>query len=126
MPTIHSTAVTEEIISLAMGPEKTIEQAFRKAVIKEGGVAWKLTCPGTIGVPDRLVIFPGHITFVETKRPGAKPRETQLVVHRLLRSYGFPVIVLDNLEDIPKTVKQCKEGNEKCPYVKTENTGLLL
>lgn len=93
-----------------MGPEKTIEQAFRKACIKAGGVCWKLTCPGVIGVPDRLVIFPGRITFVETKAPGQKPRASQLVIHEQLAGLGFPVLVLDNAQDIPKVVAACK-GN---------------
>ena len=51
--------------------ESSIEHRFVKRVKKAGGLCWKLTSPGTSGVPDRLVILPGgRVSFVELKRGG--------------------------------------------------------
>ena len=89
--------------------EKIIEEKFTKAVKQKGGVCWKFTSPGTAGVPDRIVLMPkGHIAFVEVKAPNQKPRPLQLSRHRLLRSLGFKVYVLDALEDIDKIILEVK------------------
>ena len=52
-------------------------------------------------MPDRLVLLPdGVIAFVELKAPGKAPRPLQLARHRLLRSLGFRVYVIDGTEQI--------------------------
>ena len=81
--------------------EKNVESAFINAVKGQGGLALKLVSPGFIGMPDRLVIFPGGIiAFVEVKAPGKKPGALQLSRHRLLKRFGFRVYILDNIDDI--------------------------
>lgn len=54
------------------------------------------------GFPDRICLAgpPALIVFVETKRPGDKPRPLQLKVHRQLRAWGFRVEVLDSKESV--------------------------
>ena len=42
----------------------------------------------------------GVIAFVELKAPGKAPRPLQLARHRLLRSLGFRVYVIDHTEQI--------------------------
>lgn len=77
--------------------EKTIEQKLVREVKLRGGICPKFTSPGYDGMPDRLVILPkGHIGFVEVKAPGEKPRPIQLSRHRLLKSLGVKVYVLDD------------------------------
>ena len=81
--------------------EKQIESKLVIEVKKIGGIAPKLVSPGFDGMPDRLVFLPdGHIAFVELKAPGKKPRPLQLARHRLLRSLGFRVYVIDDAEQI--------------------------
>lgn len=81
--------------------EKTIEQKLVKAVKARGGICPKFVSPGMDGMPDRLVLFPqGQMGFVEVKAPGQKPRALQLSRHRLLKSLGFKVYVLDAIEEI--------------------------
>ena len=81
--------------------EKSIEQKLVKAVKAAGGVCPKLVCPGFDGMPDRMVLLPhGRLGFVEVKAPGKKPRPLQLARHRLLRSLGFRVYVIDSVEQI--------------------------
>lgn len=81
--------------------EKQIENKLASEVKKAGGIALKFVSPSFDGMPDRLVLLPdGHIAFVELKAPGKKPRLLQLARHRLLRSLGFRVYVIDTVEQI--------------------------
>ncbi len=81
--------------------EKQIEQKLTRMVKQQGGLALKFVSPSFAGMPDRLVLLPdGIIAFVELKAPGKKPRPLQLARHRLLHSLGFPVYVIDGVEQI--------------------------
>ena len=81
--------------------EKQIENKLAIEAKKLGGIALKFVSPSFDGMPDRLVLIPdGHIAFVELKAPGKKPRPLQLARHRLLRSLGFRVYVIDSVEQI--------------------------
>lgn len=81
--------------------EKQIEHKLTLAVKKAGGIAPKFVSPSFDGMPDRLVLLPdGVIAFVELKAPCKKPRPLQVARHRLLRSLGFRVYVIDSTEQI--------------------------
>ena len=81
--------------------EKQIENKLATEAKKLGGIALKFVSPSFDGMPDRLVLMPdGHIAFVELKALGKKPRPLQLARHRLLRSLGFRVYVIDSVEQI--------------------------
>ena len=81
--------------------EKQIENKLATEAKKLGGIAVKFVSPSFDGMPDRLVLIPdGHIAFVELKAPGKKPRPLQLSRHRLLRSLGFRVYVINSVEQI--------------------------
>ena len=48
-----------------------------------------------------IVLMPdGKMAFVELKAPGKKPRPLQLKKKRMLERLGFPVYVVDNIEQI--------------------------
>ena len=80
--------------------ERTIEHQLKKAVEASGGLCWKLVCPGTTGVPDRICLMRNRAVFVELKAPGQKPRPIQ--VHRMnqLRDQGFQTFVVDSVDGI--------------------------
>ena len=81
--------------------EKSIEQKLALMVKKRGGICPKWVSPGFDGVPDRIVLLPeGRIAFVEVKAPGKKPRPLQVARHKLLRSLGYRVYVIDGIEQI--------------------------
>ena len=81
--------------------ESEIESRLQAEVKKMGGMAVKFTSPGLDGVPDRIVLLPGKkIAFVELKAPGKKPRPLQEKRMRQLKSLGFPVYVVDGVEQI--------------------------
>lgn len=81
--------------------EKEIEQKLRQSVKTMGGICPKFVSPGYDGMPDRLILLPnGKIAFAEIKAPRKKPRPIQLARHRLLKSLGFKVYVIDDVEQI--------------------------
>ena len=89
--------------------EKAIERKLIQAVRQCGGLALKFVSPGFNGVPDRLLLFMGgKVAFVEVKAPGEKPRPLQ--VHRMeqLRRMGFPVYVIDGVEQIAEIISDAK------------------
>ncbi len=58
--------------------EVSLEQVLVFEVEKRGGLCWKFTSPGTVGVPDRIVIVPGgRVAFVEMKSPTGKLQPIQ-------------------------------------------------
>lgn len=81
--------------------ERQVEQRLVQEVKRRGGLCPKFTSPGFAGMPDRLILLPGgRFAFAELKAPGEKPRPLQLARHRLLRQLGFPVFVIDDIEQI--------------------------
>lgn len=94
--------------------EKELEAKFRESIKKAGGQAYKFVSPGNSGVPDRLVVLPGgHIGFVELKQRGKTPTKLQKRQHRILRSLGCYVAVLDRPEDIQEVMNEIREAGEK-------------
>lgn len=47
--------------------ESKIEQYLCSEIEKIGGICWKFTSPGLVGVPDRLIGFASHLYLVELK-----------------------------------------------------------
>lgn len=81
--------------------EKNIENKLKTEIEKAGGIAPKFVSPSLRGMPDRLVLLPdGVFAFVELKAPGASPRPLQRARHRMLRSLGFKVYVIDSIDGI--------------------------
>lgn len=81
--------------------EKVIERHLAVAVKKLGGMAVKFVSPGLAGVPDRIILLPGgKMAFVELKATGKKLRALQEKRKRQLEALGFPVYVIDGLEQI--------------------------
>jgi hypothetical protein len=89
--------------------ESLIEKYFKKEVEKLGGEAIKILPWLNAGWPDRLCIFPGRkIEFVELKSAGKKPRPLQSAIHKKLASLGFPVRVLDSVEQVKKFIDEIR------------------
>jgi predicted mannosyl-3-phosphoglycerate phosphatase (HAD superfamily) len=70
------------------------------------GMALKLNGSGSLGFPDRILLFPnGSVIFVEVKQLKKKPRRAQLIMHARLRAMNQVVKVLDRIDDIPKLIE---------------------
>ena len=76
--------------------EKEIEKRLVDVVKNKGGLCLKLASPGTIGVPDRIIIYPNSVVgFAELKRPGEAPRPIQQYWLEQLQRMGLPAEVID-------------------------------
>jgi len=63
-------------------------------------------------MPDRLILLPtGRIGFVEVKRKGEKPRPIQITRHKILKSLGFKVYVLDDEKQIKEVIRNILGGD---------------
>lgn len=92
--------------------EKEIEKYLRKEVIRAGGISYKFVSPGVVGVPDRIILFPGGVLiFVEVKAPDKELRPSQLAQRRTINSMGRAVHVIDSFEQVDLLVLQFKARN---------------
>lgn len=94
--------------------EKLVERKLTKLVKQNGGLSLKFTSPGFDGVPDRLLLFPGgRAVFAEIKTTGKRPRPLQLHRHEMLRSMGFKVFVVDDIDQIDEIIEEKKMSTIK-------------
>lgn len=76
-------------------PEGEIEDYLGKLCKYNDILYYKFTAPSTLGVPDRILLGNNKTAFVELKRPGGKPRPSQLAIFkRMQRHSGQPVYVV--------------------------------
>lgn len=81
--------------------EVNLESKLVHEVEKRGGLCWKFTSPGTVGVPDRVVVAPGgKIAFVEMKAPEGKLRPIQRKRANELKERGASWYLLKSNQDI--------------------------
>lgn len=75
--------------------ESVVESHLKRSLEKHGFKVLKLTCPGTSGVMDRIILRPkyqpGPPIFVECKRPGKDLRPLQAAVGNDWRARGADV-----------------------------------
>ena len=84
--------------------ERTIEHQLKKAVEASGGLCWKLVCPGTSGVPDRICLMDSRAVFIELKAAGKQPRPIQQRRMNQLREQGFTALVVDSVDGIQEVL----------------------
>lgn len=92
-------------------PEKQVEDHLVKRVTDLGGLPWKFTSPGTVGVPDRIVIMNDMICFVELKRPkGGRVSDIQKWRIGQLQKQGMRAYVLKNKEQVDFLIDNMMKG----------------
>ena len=79
--------------------EFKIEDYLKEQVEKIGGKCYKFVSPGYDGMPDRIVVFSGCVIFVETKRPGKKPRALQKIRLEELQRQGVNTAVVSTKKE---------------------------
>lgn len=79
-----------------MTPEGRVEDYLGKLCKQYDVLYYKFTSPGIRGVPDRILIGQGKTVFVELKRPGGKPRPSQVDVFSRIKSHGGKLYVVDS------------------------------
>ena len=86
--------------------ESDIERKFVKWCLTQGYECLKLRIDGENGFPDRTVITPNGIYFIELKRPGGKLRARQRVWIDKLTKLGCKVDCFDTLEGAVESVEK--------------------
>lgn len=81
--------------------EASIEKYLCDETKRRGGRAVKLNPSGAKGIPDRLVILPGALVFVELKKPRGGVLDTlQVWWQRFLTRLGHRALVLRTKEQV--------------------------
>ncbi len=80
--------------------ESAIEKYLVRRVKEWGGEIRKVEWIGRRGAPDRWVMLPWRIFWVELKAPGEKLDPHQAREHKKMKKYGEDVIVIDSFEDV--------------------------
>lgn len=84
--------------------EKSVESYLKEQVEKLGGKCYKFESPGTAGMPDRIVVYKGCVVFIETKRPGARPRKLQQERIKELRAQHVPAFSIDTKDKVDNLI----------------------
>jgi len=81
--------------------ESKIEAYLRQRVKEAGGLCWKFTSPGLVGVPDRIVVMPGgRVYFVELKAADGVLSEVQHRRRDDLEKRGAQVWAINSIERV--------------------------
>jgi hypothetical protein len=85
--------------------EKYLDDYLVSAIKEMRGLCLKLVAVSWFGFPDRTILLQGgRIYFIELKSKGKTPKPRQKYVHKILRSLGFRVDWIDNLEDLKRYI----------------------
>lgn len=92
--------------------ENVVEKYLTRRVKELGGITRKASFLAHRGAPDRLVLFPGILVWVELKATGKKLSPLQAVEHATLEKFGQRVYVCDSIETIERVLKEilCNEN----------------
>lgn len=86
--------------------ESSIERYLVCQVERFGGLIRKVTFPGHSGAPDRVVLFPGVIVWVELKRATGVVSAMQNREHARLRAMGQRVEVTLTEQAVDRLVEE--------------------
>lgn len=97
--------------------EKDIEKKVCDYAKQKNCLAYKFTSPARRSVPDRLFILPDGkgVFFVEFKRRGQKPTDSQEVEIAKIEGQGTSVFVIDSVDagkNLISAMLHEREGND--------------
>jgi len=91
--------------------ESEIEKKLVREIRKMGGMAYKFVSPGNTGVPDRIVILPGVITFVELKTETGRLSPGQKRQIGKLQDLGMKVVVLHGMKELEEFLDEIRPAS---------------
>lgn len=80
--------------------ERDIEKRLVRRAKEKGWLCRKVKWIGCNGAPDRALMGPGFLLYLELKAPGEEPTAQQLKRHAELRASGQTVRVIDSIEGV--------------------------
>lgn len=85
--------------------ESEVEKHLVKRAQELGGVVRKVAWVGRRGAPDRVVMLPGRLLWVELKRPGGKASPHQAREHLRMAKVGQVVHLIDSIDAVERLLK---------------------
>ena len=95
--------------------EKDIERYLVNVCTELGYLCPKFASPSNRGVPDRIIIAPNIVIFVEVKAPGKKPTKLQSYVHTQYEARGQVVRVVDTFQLVDLLLNQIRKAVNEIP-----------
>ena len=92
--------------------ERDVERYLIKECEKRGWLCWKFVSPGRRGVPDRIVIRPGSVAFVEVKRKGGRISPLQIRRIEELAQRGVAARVVETKGEIDEMIREWEGRDE--------------
>lgn len=88
--------------------ERDIEKRLVREIRAMGGEAFKWVSPGNDGVPDRIVMLPGLIIFVELKTDRGRLAGVQRVQIRRIQRWGQEVVVVQGMDELDQFLERMR------------------
>jgi hypothetical protein len=91
--------------------EKEVEAYLVRQCYARGWLCYKFSSPSNRAVPDRVLVLPGRVVFVECKAPGKRPTKQQEWMHGELSKRGALVRVVDGHKPVRELMLELEADN---------------
>ena len=93
--------------------ESQIERRLVEGVKRLGGMCLKFGSPGTLGVPDRIIITAkGRVIFVELKAETGRLTKIQRYVIGEMQKRGADARVVKGIDEVKELLAEIEGGDE--------------
>ena len=93
--------------------ESQIERRLVEGVKRLGGMCLKFVSPGTLGVPDRIIITAkGRVIFVELKTETGRLTKIQRYVIGEMQQRGADARVVKGIDEVKELLAEIEGGDE--------------
>lgn len=93
--------------------ESQIERRLVEGVKRLGGMCLKFVSPGTLGVPDRIIITAkGRVIFVELKAETGRLTKIQRYVIGEMQKRGADARVVKGIDEVEELLAEIEGGDE--------------
>lgn len=93
--------------------ESQIERRLVEGVKRLGGLCLKFVSPGTLGVPDRIIITAkGRVIFVELKAETGRLTKIQRYVIGEMQKRGADARVVKGIDEVKELLAEIEGGDE--------------
>ena len=93
--------------------ESQIERRLVEGVKRLGGMCLKFVSPGTLGVPDRIIITAkGRVIFVELKTKTGRLTKIQRYVIGEMQKRGADARVVKGIDEVKELLAEIEGGDE--------------
>jgi hypothetical protein len=93
--------------------ESQIERRLVEGVKRLGGMCLKFVSPGTLGVPDRIIITAkGRVIFVELKTETGRLTKIQRYVIGEMQKRGADARVVKGIDEVKELLAEIEGGDD--------------